>query len=145
MNGISLIDWQTASLLSPAVDVGNFLLWCTEKPLRDHHFDQLLHIYHGELTRVITACGSDANALFSYDDLLGQLREFGLNTLGVAPFAVSIMVTKPEAMGKIADIGSDDNSKANNFAPLNVESTLRYKQVLSDMINDAKRLGYVEK
>lgn len=146
-DSIVLIDWQCSSVVSPAIDVGNFLLWCTEKPLRDQHFDDLLHLYHSELSRVITACGSDANALFSYEDLLDQLREFGMNAVSGSPLAVSVLIAVPAEMKQISDLSDSlDSNDVNQktIAPLTSQNEQKYKSRLLDIINDARRFGYLK-
>lgn len=144
---IVLIDWQGPVVASPVSDLVNFIFWCTEKSLRDQHFDDLLHIYHDELTRVINACGSDASALFSFDDLLDQMHEFTINAVATSPAAVSYMITDSKDLKSLAELaecdGDDVNSKM--LAPLTKETEQRYKLRLLDIINDARRLGYLNK
>lgn len=142
-DSIVLIDWQCSTVTSPAVDLTNFLLWCTEKSLRDQHFDELLHLYHAELSRVITVCGSNADALFSYDDLLEQMRAFGTNALACAPLAVSMMITRPEEIKSLDVMDADSEDTAEKqLAPLNAATEQRFKDRLGDIITDARRLGY---
>lgn len=146
-DGIVLIDWQGPVVASPVSDLVNFVFWCTEKSLRDKHFDQLLHIYHEELTRVINLCGSDAETLFSYDDFLDQMREFTINAVATSAAAVSYMITDSKDMKSLAELAESDSKDENSkmLAPLTQETEQLYKLRLLDIINDARRLGYVSK
>lgn len=145
---IVLIDWQAALIASPVNDLATFVWWCTEKQLRDEHFDELLHIYHDEVQRVIRVCGSDAEKLFSFDDLEAQMREYSINAVSMAACAVSYMITDPKDMQNLATLtkaGDEDDVNAKMLAPLTKSTEQRFKERLLDIVNDARRLGYLEK
>lgn len=117
-------------------------MWCTTKAVRQEHFDQLLRRYHSELTRVVAACGSDPATLFSYDNLLAQMREFCVHAIIMAPLAVPILVSPPEEIKMFADV-SEKSSEQQTLAPLNASTESLYKERLSDIIADGRRLGFL--
>lgn len=141
---MSLFDWQAATVLSPAVDLLHFIFAGTEKATRDKHLDDFLAIYHSELTGVITKCGSNATALFSFDDMMDQLREFGRTALACLQMVVPFLITRPEDMKSLVelDVNSDDLN-ARTLATLKADTKQIYRTRLADIIADFRRLGLV--
>ena len=52
-----LIDFQTMRYSMPTLDLMNLLLNCTEKAMRDQHWDGLLRGYHDQLLATLSAAG----------------------------------------------------------------------------------------
>lgn len=140
---ISLIDWQLSRFGSPALDLSYFFMTSTEKPLRDQHMDEFLRIYHSEVVAVISACGSDADALFTFEDLQSELRRFGKYGVASAPMLLSIIVNKPENIAKMDDI-ADDTVENKEFAKFDQESAQNYVTRVTDVIKDAKSYGWIK-
>ena len=62
---ILMLDFQLARCSSPVLDLSFFIYSCTDKSVRDNHFDDLLRIYHEELSKTIKNLGSDPEKLYS--------------------------------------------------------------------------------
>lgn len=58
------------------------LFCCTDKYLRDQHYENLMRIYHKSLCSHLEALGSDSNKLFTYEALQEQLKTFSKYSLG---------------------------------------------------------------
>lgn len=76
VSAISLIDWQLSRYCSPVMDL-LYLFGITDKALRDKHYERLLQTYYGALSKMIRRLGSDPEKLFTYDNLLDELRRCG--------------------------------------------------------------------
>lgn len=50
---ICFLDWQTTRCSSPIIDIVYYMFCCTTKDLRDAHYDELLKVYHDNLTEHI--------------------------------------------------------------------------------------------
>lgn len=50
---VSLIDWQISRYASPVCDIVYYLFCCTDKELRDKHYDSWLKAYHESLTTLL--------------------------------------------------------------------------------------------
>lgn len=48
-----LIDWQISRYASPVCDILYYVFCCTEKDMRDKHYDSWLKVYHESLTNLL--------------------------------------------------------------------------------------------
>lgn len=62
-----MLDFQLARCSSPVLDLSLLVYCCTSKPFRDQYFDDILKIYHTELSSAIKSLGSDPNKVYSWD------------------------------------------------------------------------------
>ncbi|KAK3925955.1 putative nicotinate-nucleotide adenylyltransferase [Frankliniella fusca] len=66
-----LIDFQLSRADNTAIDLATLLLACTDKPLRDAHWDELLRGYHSELQDTLKAAGiSNPDTIYSWDQFM---------------------------------------------------------------------------
>lgn len=141
-----ILDWQVSSVQSPAIDLANFIFASTDKALRDQHLERLLRLYHEELTKIVTRCGSDAS-VFSFADLMAQLCEFSCDTLAHLQMVLPFLVTPPENMNNWSDLIDENGVKDANdvvtLSPLTDVTRLAYRKRLTDIIADFRRLGFV--
>ncbi|XP_062564322.1 uncharacterized protein LOC134227093 [Armigeres subalbatus] len=133
---LALIDWQLVRYASPALDVLYFLFCCTDDSFREKHFDDMLQVYHSSLTDLLDKLGSDPLALFPFDALKEQLKNFAKFTIIMATFDVPILCTDPAEM---PDLNGD---LAEGFAA-SPEAQLRYASRMRGIIKDAVRYGYL--
>lgn len=144
-----LLDWQTSSVQSPAIDLANFVFASTDRTMRAQHFDALLRLYHDELRGVANVCGSNAAAMFSHGDLMDQMREFSGDTLAHLQCVLPFLVTPPDELNSLSDlmdnVDNASNADANKqtIAPLNKETAIVYRERLTDVIADFRRLGLI--
>lgn len=76
---IKIIDYQLARLASPATDISFFIYSCTVQDLREKHYDELIQIYHKNLSDLLRNVGSDPDKLFPFTALQVQLIKFNKN------------------------------------------------------------------
>lgn len=144
---ISLLDYQISRYSSPALDLVYFLFSSTDKALRDAHYTEILQLYHKSLTTTLTKLGSDANKLFSYDDLQDQLKKFGSYALIIAPMLLNIITAKPDDipdLDALAEEFKDKTPEEGIKAFMNDASVDKFHARIRDVVEDILRLGYYE-
>lgn len=62
-----LLDFQLARCASPITDLSFFIYSCTDQTLRDKSFDCLMKFYHEEISKTVTALGSDVDKVYSWE------------------------------------------------------------------------------
>lgn len=142
-----LLDWQFARPLSPADDFVMYLCSTTEKPLRDAHYADFLRIYYDSLAQLVRQCGSDPEQLFTYDDFVGTLPQYGQYGVVEAALTTSIMVADDE---QVADIdrmaeqaaSAEGAAETGHFVHFNARTEAAYKRRLEDVLDDARRYGW---
>ena len=63
---VLMLDFQLARCASPVLDISFLIYSCTDKNLRDKHFDDLLEIYYKELSKSIQSLGSNPTKIYSW-------------------------------------------------------------------------------
>lgn len=143
---VYLIDWQLAQFGSPAIDVAVFLFCSLSPKLRNEHFDDFLNIYYTSLVATLKKLDSDANKLFTFENLHDQLRKFSKYVMYLAPIMIGIMTTDGMAID-IDDISHRRNVLTNDpTADVSLDDGFEendaYKYRMSNLIKDMDRLGY---
>lgn len=69
-----MLDFQLSRCASPVLDTSFFIYTCTEKKLRDNHYEELLKIYHRELSRSISLLGSDPQKLYPWEVFIKEVN-----------------------------------------------------------------------
>lgn len=148
---IRLLDWQMARFGSPMLDVMYFLFTSTDRQLRDEHLEQLLHDYHAACSQVIEACGSDAELLFSFENVMEHIKEFGVHGLSLAPMIVGIMVSESENINDMDEYANAMDAQIRNgedsvgyFLKFDERSKAVFVDRIGAVIDDAIRLKCVE-
>lgn len=121
----------------------------TDRKLREEHYDKLIKIYHNALSNTITKLGSDPEKLFSFNDLLGELKRFGRFGLLLAPILLQIITSKPDDIPDMDEFAEDmaNNSKTmdESIAAFgNMGSVDQYNQRVRDVVKDGILLRYYE-
>lgn len=70
---VMMLDFQLARSASPVPDISFLFYSCTDKELRDRHYEELLKIYHDELKVCISRLGSDPEKLYSWDVFMAEV------------------------------------------------------------------------
>lgn len=148
---ILLLDWQTARMGSPMLDVMYYLFTSTERSLRDQHLDELLRVYHTACCGVITACGSVAEQLFTFEQLQQQMGEFGIQGFAMATLIVGIMVSESENILDMDEYANEMDAKIKNgedpkgyFLKFDERSKALFGERFGAVIDDAIRLKCVK-
>lgn len=140
-----MLDYQISRYSSPALDLVYFLFSSTDKPLRDGYYTEVLQLYHKSLSTNLTKMGSDAGKLFSFDDLQGQLKEFGRYALIIAPMLLNIITTKPDDipdLDNLAEEYKDKTIEESMKAFMNDSAVDKFNVRMRDVVQDILRLGY---
>lgn len=69
-----LLDFQLARCASPVIDLSFLIYSCTLKSFRDQHFDDILKIYHSELSNAIKSLGSDPEKIYPWDVFMKEVN-----------------------------------------------------------------------
>ncbi len=73
---LSLLDFQTSRVSSPAVDLAYALTTGTQGDLRMKHWKEWIKIYHDKFTSDMAAFGYDATSVYPVDDLIKDYEHF---------------------------------------------------------------------
>ncbi|XP_012285036.1 uncharacterized protein LOC105702220 isoform X2 [Orussus abietinus] len=118
---VLMLDFQLARCASPVLDISFFIYSCTDKNLRDEHFDDLLEVYHAELTKSITLLGSNPATIYPTSIFLQEVKEqfihgftFALEsvTFGVLDETFDLDVIAGDKRIDIADVWKLSNIKS---------------------------------
>jgi len=71
-----MLDFQLARCASPIIDLSFLIYACTLKSFRDQYFDEMLKMYHSELSNAIKLLGSDPEKLYSWDLFMKEVETF---------------------------------------------------------------------
>lgn len=132
---------------SPVLDLCYFFMTSTHKPLRDKHFDELLHIYHDSVCDTVSACGSDPSKLFTFSDLQEQFRKFGKYGLTMAPVLIEIMVSEAKNIVEMDVFAADiekNGTKDKFFVQFDDRSRRAFITRMSGVIRDAVKYGWIK-
>lgn len=132
---VRFVDWQVIRYVSPAIDLCNHIFTSTDKALRDKEYLNLLKHYHNSLSRTIRLLGSDPEELFTFDNLLDEMKKCGTYALLVAPMHIHIA-----AVGESEKV--DMNESRDSTKELSVNAEEEYERKLNDVIGDIVDLGY---
>lgn len=140
---ICIVDWQMSRVSSPAVDLGYFLFSSTEKSLRDRHWDELLRLYYSKFSDIMRRCGTDPDKFYTFDDLLGQLRDHAVFGVLCAPILISVMVAEPDQLVNVDEMVQNENDQEHHLAVLDTRTEAMFKQRISDVMVDAIEYGWL--
>lgn len=143
------MDWQLGRYSSPVLDITYFMFSSTDGKLRADHYDKLIKIYHNALSNTITKLGSDPEKLFSFNDLLGELKRFGRFGLLFAPVMLQFITSKasdiPDMDEFAEDIKNNTKTMDESIQAFTSSSTLdEYNQRVRDVIKDGILLSYYQ-
>ncbi|XP_046484171.2 uncharacterized protein [Neodiprion pinetum] len=82
------LDFQLSRAASPVLDTSFFIYTCTEKSLRDDHYEHLLKTYHDEISRSISLLGSNPEKIYPWDLFRKEVQEYSLHGVNFAIEAV---------------------------------------------------------
>ncbi|KAL0122174.1 hypothetical protein PUN28_007132 [Cardiocondyla obscurior] len=138
-----MLDFQLARCASPITDLSFLIYACTSKSFRDKYFDEILKMYHTELSNIIKLLGSDPEKLYPWDLFIKEVKEqsvFGvfaaldaipLCLMDVSEFSLDNAVTGDEAV---------DCGDAMHFSYI---ATASGRQRIADVIVEAVEKGYI--
>nr|XP_046483588.1 uncharacterized protein LOC124219686 [Neodiprion pinetum] len=102
-----MLDFQLARCASPVLDTSFLIYTCTDKTLRDQHYEDLLRLYHDELSKNISLLGSVLKK--PWDIFVNKVQELTVHGINAAIEAVpSAMLDSSEVFD--LDVSQGDES-----------------------------------
>ncbi|XP_020296153.1 uncharacterized protein LOC109861065 [Pseudomyrmex gracilis] len=87
-----MLDFQLARCSSPVCDLSLLVYCCTFKSFRDQYFDDILKIYHTELSSAIKSLGSDPEKIYPWDLFKKEVKDHFILGLAFSLEVVSFCV-----------------------------------------------------
>lgn len=142
---VCLLDFQLSRIASPALDLSYFIFTCTDKKLREKHFDDMLKLYHNAMRDLLKGFSLDVDDFLTLPELHQQMRLFSLfgihMTIGVTHLMLSDQEEIPDFQNmKINDDDLEETMKAFVYVSKN-ES--RYMERIRGVILDAVERDYL--
>ncbi|XP_055855551.1 uncharacterized protein LOC129918832 [Episyrphus balteatus] len=144
-----LIDFQMSRYASPVLDIVHYLFACTEKELRDAHFDEFINVYHATLTEHLRLFNLDPEVIFPRSVLNSHLKTYGPYGFCMAIFSVPFFICDSsdlpdldevsEAIHELSSEGSDSedrNQEQNNNIDLEMEKKSRVLVEEFELLNE---------
>lgn len=142
---IRFLDWQLIRFSSPATDLVYNLFSSTDKMLRDKEYSNLINLYYKSLSKTINLLGSNSNELFTYDDLMNELKRFGMYALLLVPMFLGVSLADSSEVPKLDEMFdkvADGDGRMSLVTDLNADHQLEYDRRLNEVYEDIINLGY---
>lgn len=138
-----LIDWQVARYCTPVLDLLYYIFTSTDQRLREKEYDNLLRVYHSALTKIVKKLGSDPQKLFSYEDLLDQLRKFGKFSMLMSPVLISVMMADAKDISNMDDFSQDMNcdKQVSLVKGFDAKTQILFDERIQGLLNDVDKLN----
>lgn len=141
-----MIDLQLSRYCSPVLDILYRIFGGTDKDFRDKYFEKLLKAYYASLSGMIRRLGSDPEKLFTFNDLLDELKEAGEFALLVAPMIHQVRLVDS------ADVANMDNFavaiEKGEYVPFvqkfDDNTQIVFDDLMNGAVNDLLDYGYVQ-
>lgn len=141
-----MLDFQLARCASPIIDLSFLLYACTLKSFRDQYFDEMLKMYHSELSGAIKLLGSDPEKLYPWDLYMKEVKEqfvFGVfSSLDAIPLCLLEPVVA-ESFTIDTVVEGDEAIDIGEVASVSCIATASGRQRLADVIVHAVERGYI--
>ncbi|XP_034242340.1 uncharacterized protein LOC117645900 [Thrips palmi] len=143
--GCCLIDFQTTRYSTTAQDLSTLLMCCTEKAMRDKHWDALLKHYHTVLQDTLRAAGiKDPDSVYSWEQFmrrLGDMAGYGLFVTPMILFAFyANQAEVKELQGSVASVLNESDMTS---ATINIKWSADMRRRVGDVIDDMVRWGWL--
>lgn len=137
---ICFLDWQLSRLASPALDLAYFIFVCTDKDLRDQHYEHLIQEYYDSLSSFLRELGSDPDKLFPFEVLQEHLKKFCVYGLYMAVMVLYLITSDVEDIPDIHSITDEDDAMEKwKFESRNIE---KFNSRIRGVILDFIKYGY---
>ena len=129
--------------VSPAVDVTQFIILCTDKSLRDQHYNDFLKIYYKSLSDHLASLGGNIDTDFPYNVFEAQLKRCGKMGLCIAVFAMPLMTSDPKDIPMMDDFADSYNNKNEIPNFVNEKNSTKYHERMGGIIRDIINYEYL--
>ncbi|XP_034230266.1 uncharacterized protein LOC117639030 isoform X2 [Thrips palmi] len=140
--GCCLIDFQTTRYSATALDLSTLILCCTEKVMRDKHWDALLKHYHTVLQDTLRAAGiTDPDSVYSWEHFMRRLGEMSGYALLLAPMMLHFLnadqAEVKELQGSVTSLMNEDDTTSQAApASFNIQWSAEVKRRVGDIVDD---------
>lgn len=139
-----ILDWQTLGYITPALDVVFNVFLSTDKRLRDSEFHNLVHSYHQTLSQTVKLYGSNAEKLFTFNDLQAEIQRIGQFMLLVAPHYMQLAQASSTELAKWNE-NMPDGEQPELYTILSKEAKRTYGEKINEIVGDIVQRGYYRK
>lgn len=105
----------------------------------------MLKLYYDSFSRTVKLLGSDPEKLFSYADLLDELKIFGVYMLMLVPLILQISQADPSEIPNFdeqCDKAAEDGGGISVVNDLSGNAQLEYERRLNEVFEDIINLRY---
>lgn len=144
---IRFLDWQINFFGSPAVDITFNLFTSTDKVLRDKEYDNLIKLYYNSMSNTVRLLGSDPDELFTYEDLLSELKRCGIYALLLVPLVLQVLLANSSEIpnfDEMCDKAVEGNGQIGLVTGLSGEGQSEFVRRINEIFEDVINLGYYE-
>lgn len=117
-------------------------LSCTDKPLRDREYTNLLKHYHNSLSNIVRKLGSDPEKLFTFEDLECQLKKFGKMAFVIGPLCLQLTLVNPKDVSNLDDVINRSDEKVDFITGFDPETQIEYDKRINDLFTDLLAFDY---
>lgn len=140
------MDWQLSRFGPPVLDLLYFVFTVTDKQFRQQHYQNLLKTYYRSLSQTIQKLGSDAQKLYTFENLQTQLRKFGDYAILFASMIIQVRVAKAAHFSDLDVFAEciDRDQKAHVIGDYDDKTLAEYTIQINDLFTDLDDYGYLE-
>ncbi|CAL1685604.1 unnamed protein product [Lasius platythorax] len=139
-----MLDFQLARCVSPILDISFLVYSCTLKSFRDQYFDDILKIYHSELSNAIKSLGSDPEKIYPWDLFMKEVKNYFIFGVVFALESIPFCLLDPsQSFDLDAIIKNDEIVDISDVWTVSNIKTSSGRQRLADLIVHADEKGYI--
>ncbi|KAH8379313.1 hypothetical protein KR009_004172 [Drosophila setifemur] len=152
-----LIDFQMSRYAPPVLDIVHYLYTCTEKQLRDEHFDSFMNAYYDTLGQKLATCDLIVEEIYPRSVFNRQLKMFGVYGLIMGAFSLPFFVSNGDEVldidivsEAIQDLSASDSDEPKyqelieEFEMLNERTLPIFKRRLIGIVKDIVKYEMTE-
>ncbi|KAF5302536.1 hypothetical protein FQR65_LT00908 [Abscondita terminalis] len=133
-----LIDWQLSRFCSPCSDISDLMWICTDKKLRDHHYEEFMEMYYNSFSLFLKELGGCPEKSYSHRVFKEDLRKMSIGGMFLSIWHVLLNSLRAE---DIPNISLHENVQ--DFVNLFLAAVNdRYLAKMKDVVEDFVKYGY---
>ncbi|KAF5277583.1 hypothetical protein FQR65_LT15939 [Abscondita terminalis] len=137
---VRIIDWQTARICSPAVDLSLILFICCNGEVRNKHAQHLTEVYYDSCSAMLRQFDEDPNIVFPRTVLEAHLKMYSGYALCLALRTVSMM-SVPENEIPDPTLAQNYDDMIKMYMEVNMVREI-FDDRIRDMLTDYVNYGY---
>lgn len=133
---VRFLDFQIIFFGSPAIDIFYNIFSSTDKNLRNKEYNNLIELYYESLSKTVKLLGSDPDELFTFENLLSELKRFGVYALLMAPMLLQVSLAHSNEisnMDEMFDKVAEGESTIDLVTSLSNERQSEYDRRLNEV------------